>query len=179
MTRIAFIGVGNMGAGMAANQVKAGRQVVAFDLSAAALDKAVAKEKARRERRDWIAQSGSDYLRRAVGAGYDCTRQYGTERAAHELPGGTLLLGKRFHRSCWQDRSCPSEAALDACLALRQAGHAADVVWLTDDGTEDERDDPYEPEEAVIVRRYLSRDDCAVVFTAPFTAPTTAAGEEV
>ncbi|ATQ42767.1 3-hydroxyisobutyrate dehydrogenase [Caulobacter mirabilis] len=42
MTRIAFIGLGNMGGGMAANQVKAGHQVRAFDLSPAALDKAVA-----------------------------------------------------------------------------------------------------------------------------------------
>jgi len=42
MTRIAFIGLGNMGGGMAANQAKAGRQVSAFDLSAAALEKAVA-----------------------------------------------------------------------------------------------------------------------------------------
>ncbi|MBX3480128.1 MAG: 3-hydroxyisobutyrate dehydrogenase [Caulobacter sp.] len=42
MTRIAFIGVGNMGAGMASNQVKAGRAVAAFDLSSAALDRAVA-----------------------------------------------------------------------------------------------------------------------------------------
>ncbi|MDQ0464551.1 3-hydroxyisobutyrate dehydrogenase [Caulobacter ginsengisoli] len=39
--RIAFIGVGNMGLGMAANQVKAGAQVSAFDLSPAALAKAV------------------------------------------------------------------------------------------------------------------------------------------
>jgi len=42
MTRIAFIGLGNMGAGMAANQAKAGRQVHAFDLSQAAVDRAVA-----------------------------------------------------------------------------------------------------------------------------------------
>lgn len=42
MTRVAFIGLGNMGGGMAANQAKAGREVVAFDLSAAALDKAAA-----------------------------------------------------------------------------------------------------------------------------------------
>jgi 3-hydroxyisobutyrate dehydrogenase len=42
MTRIAFIGLGNMGGGMAANQAKAGRQVAAFDLSSAALDKAKA-----------------------------------------------------------------------------------------------------------------------------------------
>jgi 3-hydroxyisobutyrate dehydrogenase len=42
MTRIAFIGLGNMGAGMAANQAKAGHEVMAFDLSQAAVDKAVA-----------------------------------------------------------------------------------------------------------------------------------------
>ncbi|MBI1198087.1 MAG: 3-hydroxyisobutyrate dehydrogenase [Phenylobacterium sp.] len=40
MTRVAFIGLGNMGGGMAANQAKAGREVMAFDLSAAALDRA-------------------------------------------------------------------------------------------------------------------------------------------
>jgi 3-hydroxyisobutyrate dehydrogenase len=43
MTRVAFIGLGNMGSGMAANQAKAGREVVAFDLSADAM--ARAKEK--------------------------------------------------------------------------------------------------------------------------------------
>src|ERR1700755_578032 len=42
MTRIAFIGLGNMGGGMAANQAKAGHQVQAFDLSEAAVAKAVA-----------------------------------------------------------------------------------------------------------------------------------------
>ena len=40
MTRVAFIGLGNMGGGMAANQAKAQRQVMAFDLSEAALQKA-------------------------------------------------------------------------------------------------------------------------------------------
>jgi 3-hydroxyisobutyrate dehydrogenase len=38
--RIAFIGLGNMGSGMSANQAKAGREVVAFDLSAAAMERA-------------------------------------------------------------------------------------------------------------------------------------------
>jgi len=41
--RIAFIGLGAMGGGMAANQAKAGRQVAAFDLSREALDKAVSQ----------------------------------------------------------------------------------------------------------------------------------------
>ncbi|MET0308625.1 MAG: NAD(P)-binding domain-containing protein, partial [Sphingomonas sp.] len=40
MTRIAFIGLGNMGGGMAANLAQAGHDVRAFDLSAEALDKA-------------------------------------------------------------------------------------------------------------------------------------------
>jgi 3-hydroxyisobutyrate dehydrogenase len=39
--KIAFIGLGNMGGGMAANLVKAGHDVAAFDLSEAALGKAV------------------------------------------------------------------------------------------------------------------------------------------
>jgi len=40
MARVAFIGLGNMGGGMAANLVKAGHEVVAFDLSADALARA-------------------------------------------------------------------------------------------------------------------------------------------
>jgi 3-hydroxyisobutyrate dehydrogenase len=42
MTRIAFIGLGNMGGGMAANLAKAGHEVAAFDLVPAALARAVA-----------------------------------------------------------------------------------------------------------------------------------------
>ena len=38
--RVAFIGLGNMGSGMAANQAKSGRSVAAFDLSADALARA-------------------------------------------------------------------------------------------------------------------------------------------
>ena len=41
MTRIAFIGLGNMGGGMAARQVVGGRSVNAFDLSEAAVAKVV------------------------------------------------------------------------------------------------------------------------------------------
>jgi 3-hydroxyisobutyrate dehydrogenase len=40
MAKIAFIGLGNMGGGMAANLVKAGHEVHAFDLNEAALDRA-------------------------------------------------------------------------------------------------------------------------------------------
>jgi 3-hydroxyisobutyrate dehydrogenase len=42
MARVAFIGLGNMGGGMAANLAKAGHEVVAFDLSQDALARAAA-----------------------------------------------------------------------------------------------------------------------------------------
>ena len=42
MTTIAFIGLGNMGGGMAANLAKAGHEVRAFDLSEPALAKSEA-----------------------------------------------------------------------------------------------------------------------------------------
>ncbi|WP_324808865.1 3-hydroxyisobutyrate dehydrogenase [Sphingomonas sp. LY29] len=42
MARVAFIGLGNMGGGMAANLAKAGHEVHAFDLSQDALDRAAA-----------------------------------------------------------------------------------------------------------------------------------------
>ena len=41
MARIAFIGLGNMGSGMAANLIKAGHDVIAFDLSDSAVSHAV------------------------------------------------------------------------------------------------------------------------------------------
>jgi 3-hydroxyisobutyrate dehydrogenase len=43
MTSIAFIGLGNMGGPMAANLVKGGHAVIGFDLSAAALEKLIAR----------------------------------------------------------------------------------------------------------------------------------------
>ena len=42
MARVGFIGLGNMGGGMAANLAKAGHEVLAFDLSQPALDRAKA-----------------------------------------------------------------------------------------------------------------------------------------
>ncbi|RBF42900.1 3-hydroxyisobutyrate dehydrogenase, partial [Xanthomonas oryzae pv. oryzae] len=42
MSNIAFIGLGNMGGPMAANLIKAGHQLRAFDLAPAALDAATA-----------------------------------------------------------------------------------------------------------------------------------------
>ncbi len=58
MTTIAFIGLGHMGSGMAANLAKAGHDVAAFDISAVALD--AAKSNGCR-----IAESGAEAVKGA------------------------------------------------------------------------------------------------------------------
>jgi hypothetical protein len=110
------------------------------------------------ERAKWIAAHGSDFLRKAVGAGYDCQRRYVTERAALEYPGFEVDFDDGAE---WKPRSCPSEAALDASLAV---GEECEVVWLTcpvggmpedEDGYPEE----WEPREALAVREFLGKYD--------------------
>ncbi|MEW5952608.1 MAG: hypothetical protein AB1815_02460 [Bacillota bacterium] len=112
------------------------------------------------EKAAWIAAHGSDYLKRAAALGYDCQRQYVTERAAREVPGFIL----DFHdRAEWKSRACPSEEALGQVEALLEQGFQAEVVWLTrpaDAEPDNENFDPYqgfEPCEAVVVSNYLGK----------------------
>ena len=88
--RIAFIGLGNMGGGMAANLVKAGHDVHAFDLAAPALEAA-----------------------RAAGCTtFDLAKEAcaGAEAVVSMLPNGAMrkrCLRKRSHRPCTQGRGLP------------------------------------------------------------------------
>lgn len=121
----------------------------------------IATERAERERldaekRDWIARHGSDYLRRACGAGYDCQRKYVLERGALEHPGYTLDFEEA---AAWKARSCPSERAL--AEAERVGGT---VVWLTapprdtPPANDYEVDyDEFEQGEAVVIRGFLGK----------------------
>ena len=90
MTTIAFIGLGNMGAGMAANLAKAGHDVAAFDISEDALE--VAKANGCR-----IAESGADAVKGAeavvtmLPAGKHVRAVYLDDVFDHADPG-TLLL---------------------------------------------------------------------------------------
>ena len=70
--KIAFIGLGNMGGGMAANLVKAGHSVNAFDLSAEALAPAV------RETPSGAAQS--------VVRAWSCDRNPGVRHSTRSSP---------------------------------------------------------------------------------------------
>lgn len=124
---------------------------------AAAAEKQATEEATRQarvaERATWIAEHGSDFLRRAVEAGYDCQRRYVRERAAVELP---LFLVDFDGHAEWSNRSCPSEQALDRALALRAAGLDATVVWLKMDPDHLLSDDT-EPREAIVIEGYLGR----------------------
>lgn len=131
------------------------------DMEAAKRRKAEEREQ---EKRAWVAAHGSDYLKRAIAAGYDCQKRYVLERAAVEHPGAVVDWENVAN---WKSRSCPSEAALD--LAEKVGGI---VVWLTNppavsrataDEYADEYADEFEPCEAVVLRDYLGKYDLIYV----------------
>ena len=118
--------------------------------------RAAEKERQEAERLAWIEAHGSDYLQRAVKLGYNCQRQYVTERVTKEFPGYALDFDNNAN---WKNRSCPSMAALEEVERLIEAGHDAKVVWLTEpvDDTPDDYPCPdewnagFEPCEAVAI----------------------------
>jgi hypothetical protein len=114
------------------------------------------KEAREAEKAAWIEAHGSDYLKDAHALGYNCQRQYVTERAALEFPEFEVDFDNRCN---WKERACPSPEALAEVKALVAAGHDAQVVWLTDDGADREDWEEFEPCEAVVIRNYLGKYD--------------------
>ncbi len=87
---IAFIGLGNMGSGMAANLVKAGHGVRAFDLSAAALDSAAAAGASRAGSATEAVQ-GAEAVVTMLPAGKHVRAVY-AEAVFGAAAGGALLI---------------------------------------------------------------------------------------
>ncbi len=128
--------------------------------------KTAAREKLEADKAQWIAEHGSDALKRKTAAGYDCQRAYVRERAADELPDFTVDFDDNAQ---WKSRSCPGDRAFAVVETLTTRGYNAQVVWLTADTdgvpldkptTEDSDDypDAYQPQrEAVAVRQYLGK----------------------
>jgi 3-hydroxyisobutyrate dehydrogenase len=90
MAHVAFIGLGNMGSGMAANLAKAGREVRAFDLSAEALARAaqagcVAAQSAA------DAVRGAEYVVTMLPAGQHVRAVYADDVAPNAAPGALLI----------------------------------------------------------------------------------------
>ena len=90
MTRVAFIGLGAMGGGMAVNQAKAGREVRAFDLSAAALERAEAAG-CRRAGSAAEALDGAEAVITMLPAGPHVRNVYAEEVLAH-APADAVLI---------------------------------------------------------------------------------------
>lgn len=117
-----------------------------------AAEKRAAAEAQEADKAAWIAAHGSDHLRAAVAAGYDCQRLYVTERAAAEFPGFKVDFADR---SRWDRRSCPSEEGLGISLATK----GSCVVWLTAPVRKVDDEDEWEPREAVVVEDFLGKYD--------------------
>ena len=90
MNTVAFIGLGNMGAGMAANLAKAGRDVLAFDLSAAALDRAEAAG-CRRADSAGAAVGAADVVITMLPAGAHVRTVWNGDVIPHARPDALLI----------------------------------------------------------------------------------------
>jgi 3-hydroxyisobutyrate dehydrogenase len=90
--KIGFIGLGNMGGPMAANLAKAGHQVAAFDMSAAALDKAASAGIAKAATSS-AAASGADIVVTMLPAGQHVRSVYlGDDGVLASAASGTLFI---------------------------------------------------------------------------------------
>jgi 3-hydroxyisobutyrate dehydrogenase len=129
MARIGFIGLGNMGAGMAANLVKAGHEVSAFDLSAAACNAAAAAGCT-------IAQTAADAARTAdavvtmlpTGA-HVRDVVFGAGGVAKAAPAGALLID--CSTIAVEDARSLGEAAAATGLAFVDAPVSGGVAAAT------------------------------------------------
>ena len=90
MARIAFIGLGHMGGGMAPNLVKAGHNVRAFDLSDAALDAAVGAGCDRSGSTEEACE-GADVIVTMLPAGRHVLEVY-RDHVFDSAPAGALLI---------------------------------------------------------------------------------------
>ena len=90
MSKIAFIGLGNMGGGMAANLAKAGHEVHAFDLSSDALDRAEAAG-CRRAASAEAAVTASDVVVTMLPSGRHVTQVYADTVYPNAAPGSLLI----------------------------------------------------------------------------------------
>ena len=90
MAKVAFIGLGNMGGGMAANLVKAGHDVTAFDLSEDALLRAEARGASRAPSAQ-EAMAGADAVVTMLPAGKHVRAVY-AESIINHAPKGAILM---------------------------------------------------------------------------------------
>ena len=125
----------------------------------AAEQKEKEQEQALVEKSAWISKHGSNHLKKAFFAGYDCQRKYVIERLAIEIPDGRADFDDNLR---WKDRSCPSEKMLDLSLELKKAGYDASVKWMTHSLYDNDYCEEYEEEEGVVIEKDLGKYDVVI-----------------
>jgi 3-hydroxyisobutyrate dehydrogenase len=139
--RIAFIGLGNMGGGMAANLAKAGHEVRAFDLSEDALARAVEAGCARAASAA-EAVTGAEAVVTMLPAGKHVASVYESDVFPNAAPGTLLLdcstIDVATARSNIEAATANGLVAVDAPvsggIAAANAGTLTFMVGGTDDG---------------------------------------------
>lgn len=91
MTKVAFIGLGNMGMPMAGNLVKAGHEVAGYDLVAANLEKAVARGVIAADSAD-AAADGADVVITMLPAGKDTIAVYEKTKILAAAASGAVFV---------------------------------------------------------------------------------------
>ena len=141
--KIAFIGLGNMGGGMAANLAKAGHEVRAFDLSADALDRAV-EAGCQRAGNAAEAITGAEVIVTMLPAGKHVAAVYETDVFPNAAPGTLLLdcstIDVATAKSNAEAATAKGFVAVDAPvsggIAAANAGTLTFMVGGTDEGFE-------------------------------------------
>jgi 3-hydroxyisobutyrate dehydrogenase len=128
MAKVAFIGLGNMGGGMAANLAKAGHDVVAFDLSEDALLRAEARG-ATRSPSAQEAMAGADAVVTMLPAGKHVRAVYAESVIGHAPKGAILMdcstIDVASARAVIADAEAAGYAMVDAPVS--GAGQAAKI----------------------------------------------------
>lgn len=141
MQDVAFIGLGNMGGGMAANLARAGYRVRAFDLSPDALARAVEAGCSRAESAAHAAE-GAEVIVTMLPAGTHVAAVYRDAVVAKAAPGTLLIDCSTIDVATARDNAALAESAgliavdapVSGGIAAANAGTLTFMVGGTDDG---------------------------------------------
>jgi len=141
MARVAFIGLGNMGGGMAANLAKAGHEVRAFDLSAEALERA-AQHGSKKAKSAADACKDADAVVTMLPAGQHVAAVYRESVLGHAPTSAILMdcstIDVATARSVEEEAAAQGYTMVDAPvsggIAAAEAGTLTFMVGGSDEG---------------------------------------------
>lgn len=140
MATIAFIGVGNMGGGMAANLAKAGHRVLAYDILRANLEKAV-EQGCEEAESVAVAAAEADAVVTMLPAGKHVRSVYETEVFLNARPGTVLMdcstIDVTTAREVVEAATAKGFVMVDAPVSGGVAAAAGGTLTFMVGGTED------------------------------------------